>query len=184
MKGKHEVIGYGEKFTYEDLHLLKKGANLLIKYNDEIISIPKIINGHRTINHKTKSELKELKLEPISPPVGYGLQQFNGDIFYIYDIEKTKLKTITDKERQANRKYRSNLKIRKTCPRCGIIQKYLENIINRELLINMDNKSIKCCEKCYIELQEIELAKQRNVKHDFTSYFIDNGITLKFVVEK
>lgn len=82
----------------------KKGKDIIILWNDEKIKIPKIKNGHRKINHKTRTELKNIKLMPDSPPVGYGLQQFKGYIFFIFDIEKTKPYCISEEEKKRNKK--------------------------------------------------------------------------------
>jgi hypothetical protein len=105
--------------------LTKKGANIIINYNGKKLKVPKILNGHRKDNQKTKAELKKLKLMPDAPPVGYGLQQFNGEIFFIYDMDKTKKYSSSEEEKEQQRIYRKDLKERKRCNLCGKVQKTL-----------------------------------------------------------
>lgn len=154
--------------------LTKKNYNLIIKWDGVEIKIPKVLNGRRKEHQKTKTELKNLKLIPDAPPIGYGLQQFTGDIFYLYDINKTKKYVITGEEKLQKKEYRKKLILRKTCPRCGKIQKYLNDL----QVSYISGQRYYLCQQC-IDIKEEEVnQKRREVKHDFASYFINKGINL------
>lgn len=164
-----------------ELHrLTRSGANLIIEWNNTEIRIPKILNGHRNRKLKTETELKKLKLMPDAPPVGYSLQQYNGEIFYLYDIDKTKQFNLSDKEKIKLKKYRKELLLRKTCPVCNKVQKYLTDLETRKLF----NERYYSCEECYQMKEDEILQERRNVKHDFTSYFINKGIKLNIPIDE
>lgn len=162
-------------------NLARKGANLQINWKGEQIKLPKIKNGHRKEYHKTETQLKVLKLMPDAPPIGYGLQQFSGNIFYIYDINKTKKLEFTNEEKLELNKYKKNLELRKTCPICGKVQMRLGILETRRLI---DGEEYFSCPGCY-KLKDEEMRKnRRGVKHDFTSYFINKGINLNILIDK
>lgn len=162
-------------------NLIRQGANIIIEFNGKKITVPKVLNGHRGQNEKTITELKEMKLMPIAEPIGYGLQQFNGAIFYLYDIDKTKKFKLTDNERRELKKYREDLKSRKRCPICGIVQRSINDIKN--IYIGSGEKYLSCYD-C-LKLKE-EQTKQlsRDIKHDYTSYFINKGIVLSNSIDE
>lgn len=165
----------------EVYRLAQKGANLIIRWKGKEIKIPKIKNGGRKQYQKTESELKVLKLMPDDPPVGYGLQQFTGDIFYLYDITKTKKFELTDKEKLEFKNYRKELKLRKTCPKCNKVQSHLDKLGYRYL---NDGQKYYSCPECY-EVRDEEIKRERReVKHDFISYFVNKGINLNVPIDE
>lgn len=172
--------------------LTKKGANLIITWNGQELTIPKVLNGHRQSYHATEKELRDIKLKPAAPPIGYGLQQFNGSIFYLYNKNKTKKFQLSDDEKAELKEYRRKLKLRKTCPVCNKVQKRLNDIISR-YLANM--KLYNSCWQCYTKIndeiereveakREDERKQRRAIKHDFTSYFIEKGISLDYIINE
>lgn len=84
------------------------------------------------------------------------------------------------------KKYRQELKKRKTCPKCSKIQKLIGDVSSRYL---PNGKHYYSCPKCFdtkedevlkiVRLErEKEMQQRRSVKHDFTSYFINKGIKI------
>lgn len=160
---------------------IRKGANIIIEFNGKKTKVPKVTNGHRGRNEKTRTELKKMKLMPIDGPIGYGLQQFNGDIFYLYDINKTKIFELTNYERIELKKYREDLRLRKRCPICGKIQKSIENIKNRYVGAGENYYS---CHDCFNLREEQKKQVNREIKHDYTTYFINKGVQLNNIIDE
>jgi DNA polymerase-3 subunit epsilon len=166
--------------------LARKGANIIIKLNNEEVILKKVIRGYREDYMVTKTFLKSKGLMPATPPIAYEFQQHNGDIFYLYDKNKTKKFELTEEEKLELKQYRQELKKRKTCPKCGEIQRFIDDVSSRYL---PNGKYYYSCPKCF-ETKEVEAWKEvnlelekfmkerRSVKHDFTSYFINKGIEI------
>jgi transcription elongation factor Elf1 len=161
--------------------LTRKGANFIINWKGKEVKLPKILNGHRKNSQKTETELKKLKLIPSAPPVGYGRQQFNGEIYFLFDIDKTKILELTEDRRLEMKNYRQDLKLRKTCQDCGKVQKYISDLHYRFF---SDGERHLSCDKCYEKDQEKIREVARNVKRDFYSYFINKGIHLNILVDE
>lgn len=172
--------------------LARKGANIVIKWNNEDVILKKVIRGYREDHMVTKTFLKSQGLMPTDPPIAYEFQQHNGDIFYLYDENKTKKFELTEKEKIELKEYRQELKKRKTCPKCNKIQKFVDDVSSRYL---HNGKHYYSCPKCFDTedeqiLKEIRLEhekvmqERRKVKHDFVSYFIDKGIIIDVPINK
>lgn len=142
-----------ENITIEDLDLLRKGANLIIKYNDKKIKVRKVIQFHKEPNMVTKTELKKMKLEPDAPPIAWCFQKWLGTIFFYYDKTKVKplVNIVSDEDKQKRKEYLKNLRKRKTCPLCNKVQKRLDDLEDY-IIKESDNKKLNkiwCCESCY-----------------------------------
>lgn len=156
--------------------LTKKGANLIIERNGKEVIIPKVWRGQkREKNQVTKTELKEMGLMPGDPPIAYSFQQHNGEIFFLYDVNRAKKFKLTKSEKLELKKYRQDLRKRKTCPICGKIQRFVDDVSYRYLT---SGKHYYSCTKCFESKEEQLMQERRNVKHDFTSYFIEKGIDI------
>lgn len=172
--------------------LARKGANIIIKWNNEDVILKKVKRGCSEDYMTTKTFLKSKGLMPAAPPIAYEFQQHNGEIFYLYDKNKTKKLELTENEKFELKKYRQELKKRKTCPKCGKIQRYIDDVSSRYL---PSGKHYYSCPKCFdskeaevwkeVKLErEKEMQQRRSVKHDFTSYFINKGIEIDAPVNK
>lgn len=152
----------------------------------EIPNLPKIKNTERIKypNLKTKTELKKMKLQPTKKAVAYGLQQFKGYVFYLYDINFTEPYVMSEHEKELRKLRYKELKVKKTCPICGTIVRTIDDIITGHF-----EKNFKGCITCYkkeafnyeakcrVEREDI-LSIKRNELHDFTSHFINKGIDI------
>lgn len=161
----------------------RKGLNLITYFDDIEVKIPKILRNSRTEYQKTKTELRNLKLIPVAPPVGYSFHSFNGDIFYVYDINKTRKQTEEERieENLILKKYREHLNVRKTCPICLKVQQSLSELSNRYLI---NSQKYLSCRKCYYIKNEELMQKTREIKHDFISYFTNKGLVLNNKINK
>ena len=122
--------------------------------------------------YKTVSELKKLKLMPSKDAVAYTYQQYTGEICYLYDINDTKEYKISKERREELRQYRKELKERKRCECCHKIVKKLCDLEYNILL------SKKVCKKCQDAILEQKLQEARDIRHDFTSKYIERGLDL------
>lgn len=76
--------------------LARKGANIVIKWNNEDVILKKVKRGCSEDHMTTKTFLKSKGLMPAAPPIAYEFQQHNGEIFYLYDKNKTKKFELTE----------------------------------------------------------------------------------------
>lgn len=168
---------------------MKRCSDLIITWKGKEVILPKIVNGHREDYHKTTTELKLMKLSPIGPPVGYGLQQYSGDIFYLYDGRETEPYKLSEEEKEQLKLYRKKLNQRKVCQICNKRYKKLSDIVNEYIPIDGKIKKYISCIYCNIALweeyrrneeirHELVMQEARKTKHDFRSYFVNKGINL------
>lgn len=161
--------------------LMKKGVNLIINWSGTEVKVHKYKNTEGRNGLKTLSELRGMKLMPDAPPVGYGLQQYTGEMFYLFNPDKTKPYAMTEIEKIRAKEYRSKLKQRKTCPICKTVYKTLEDVYYG-FMPTPSLKEVKACKSCHDKAWEEHRQQKRSVKHDFISYFINKGIELNIPI--